>query len=134
MSLFRALTARLYAVVFYIQLTLIALRERAVRALLALIAGLLPGIALADGDLADMFDSAAAGAKRAKTSGLDIFQMLGLFIFGASLLAFKKVGSHPQVTLGRCVAGLLIGAGLFIIPELISRSQKQMGTSSITIN
>ncbi|MBY6260113.1 conjugal transfer protein TraR [Phytobacter diazotrophicus] len=134
MSLFRALTARLYAVVIVVQLSLMCLRERAIQVLCALTAFLLPGMALAAGDVADMIDSGAAGAKRVKSSGLDIFQMIGLFIFGGSLLAFKKVGNHPQVTVGRCCAGLAIGALLFVIPELISRSQKQMGMSSVTVS
>lgn len=134
MSLFRALTARLYGVIFYVQLTLMKLREQAIQALLTLTAFLLPGMALAAGDIADLVDSGAAGAKRVKTSGLDIFQMIGLFIFGGSLLAFKKVGHNPQITVGRCCAGLAVGALLFVIPELVSRSQKQLGMSSITVN
>lgn len=134
MSLFRAISARLYAVVIAYQLTLISLRERLIQGLCALLTFLLPGIVHADGDIADMLDQAAAGAKRGKTSGLEIGQAIGVFIFIASLLAFKKVGTNPQVTVGRCVLGLVIGALLAVVPEVMNRSQKQMGTSSVTIN
>ena len=134
MSQIRALMARLYAVVFSVQLSMMSLRERAIRSLLTLITVLLPGIAFAEGDVADMIDSGAAGARRVKSSGMDYFQMIGLFVAGASLLALKKVGSHPQITLGRCLAGIGIGALMFVIPELIGRVQKQAGMSSVTIS
>lgn len=134
MSLFRAISARLYAVVIFSQLTMMQCRERMIQGLLALTAFLLPGMAFADGDLADMLDSASAGAKRGQTSGLVIAQMLGVVIFIGSLLSFKKVGSNPQVTLGRCCAGLAIGALLVVVPEVMSRTQKQLGTSSVTIS
>jgi len=134
MSLFRAISARLYAVVIFCQLTLMRSRERMIQGLCALVAFLSPGIALAEGDLADMFSSAAAGAKSGKTSGLEIAQAIGVFIFIASLLAFKKIGTNPQVTLGRCCLGIAVGALLAIVPEIMSRTQKQLGTSSVTIS
>lgn len=134
MSLFRAISARLYAVVIFCQLTMMQYRERLIQVLCALLTLLLPGIALAAGDLADMMDSAATGAKRGKTSGLEIAQAIGVFIFIASLLGFKKIGTNPQVTLGRCCAGLAIGALLVVVPEVMNRTQSQLGTSSITIN
>lgn len=134
MSLFRAISARLYAVVITFQLTLLSLRERMIQGLCALLTFLLPGIVHADGDIADMLDAAATGAKRGKTSGLEIGQAIGVIIFIASLLALKKVGTNPQVTVGRCVLGLVIGALLAVVPEVMSRSQKQMGTSSVTIS
>jgi hypothetical protein len=134
MSLFRAISARLYAVVIFCQLTLMRSRERMIQGLCALVAFLSPGIALAEGDLADMFSSAAAGAKSGKTSGLEIAQAIGVFIFIASLLAFKKIGTNPQVTLGRCCLGIAVGALLVVVPEIMSRTQKQLGTSSVTIS
>lgn len=72
MSLFRAISARLYAVVIFCQLTMMQCRERMIQGLCALVTFLLPGMAFADGDLADMFGSAASGAKSGKTSGLEI--------------------------------------------------------------
>lgn len=134
MSLFRAISARLYAVVIFCQLTLIKARERMIQGLCALVAFLAPGIALADGDLADMFSAAATGAKSGKTSGLEIAQAIGVFVFIASLLAFKKIGTSPQVTLGRCCLGIAIGALLVVVPEIMSRTQKQLGTSSVNIS
>lgn len=134
MSLFRVISARLYAVVIAAQLSMMHLRERAILGLCALSAFLLPGTASAAGDLSEMIESAAGGAKSAKTSALEIFQLIGLFIFGGSVLGFKKVGTNPQVTVGRCVAGIAIGALLIVIPEIMSRTQKQLGTSSVTIS
>ena len=91
-------------------------------------------MAFAEGDIADMMRSAADGAKSGKTSGLEIAQAIGVFIFIGSLLAFKKIGTNPQVTLGRCCAGLAIGGLLAVVPEIMSRTQKQLGTSSVTIS
>lgn len=90
MSLFRAISARLYAVVIFCQLTMMQCRERMIQGLCALVTFLLPGMAFADGDLADMFGSAASGAKSGKTSGLEIARAIGVFIFIGSLLSFKK--------------------------------------------
>lgn len=134
MSLFRAIYARIYAVVIFCQLTSMKFRERMIQGLCALVTFLLPGMAIADGDLADMLSSAAAGAKSGKTSVLEIAQAIGVFIFIGSLLALKKVGSNPQVTVGRCCAGLAIGGLLVVVPEVMSRTQKQLGTSSVNIS
>ena len=134
MSLFRAISARLYAVVIFCQLTMMQCRERMIQGLCALVTFLLPGMAFADGDLADMFGSAASGAKSGKTSGLEIAQAIGVFIFIGSLLSFKKVGTNPQITVGRCCAGLAIGALLAVVPAIMGRTQKQLGTSSVNIS
>lgn len=72
MSLFRAISARIYAVVIFCQLTMMKCRERMIQGLCALATFLLPGMAFAEGDLADMLSSAAAGAKSGKTSGTEI--------------------------------------------------------------
>lgn len=134
MSLFTSLTTRVYSMSMFIQLLMMSIRQRAIQALSALVAFLLPGMAFADGDVADMLDSVAAGAKRGKTSVLEAAQFVGVIIFIGSLLAFKKIGSNPQITLGRCIGGLIIGAMLVLVPELMSRSQKQLGMSSVTVS
>ncbi|MEL7630954.1 DUF6750 family protein [Pectobacterium aroidearum] len=134
MSLFRAMTAHVYAVVIFAQLSMMQLRERAIKALCVSLLSLLPGIAFAAGDLADMFDSVADGATRGKTAGLKIAQAIGVLIFIVSLLGLKKVGKHPQVTLGSCLAGLGIGALLVVVPEIMGNTQRQMGTSAVTIS
>nr|UUW42460.1 hypothetical protein [Citrobacter portucalensis] len=81
-----------------------------------------------------MLSSAAAGAKSGKTSGRKLPRAIGVFIFIGSLLAFKKVGTNPQITVGRCCAGLAIGGLLAVVPEVMSRTQKQLGTSSVNIS
>jgi len=44
------------------------------------------------------------------------------------------VGTNPQITVGRCCAGLAIGALLAVVPEIMGRTQKQLGTSSVNIS
>lgn len=116
------------------QLTLIGWRDRAIQGLCALALALLPGAAFAAGDLADMVDAVADGAKRGKTGVLTIAQFIGVILFIGALLSFKKIGTNPQITLGRCLGGLIIGALLLVIPELISRNQKQLGFNPVTVS
>lgn len=134
MLFIRTISARLYAVVIFCQLAMMQCRERMLRSLCAMAAFLVPGAAFADGDIADMLNSVADGAKSGKTSGLVIAQTIGVFILIGSLLSFKKIGTNPQVTLGRCCAGLVIGALLAVVPEVMSRTQKQLGTSAVSIS
>lgn len=130
-----SLFARLMQSIFVVQLTLMEMRERFVQWLCAMVLAILPGSAFAaGGDLADILDSTAEGAKRGQTASLAIAQFAGVVIFIASLLAFKKINTNPNVTLGRCIGGLIIGALLVVVPELLSRSQKQMGMSATTIS
>lgn len=135
MSRLSSLFARLMQSIFVVQLTLLEMRERFIQWLCAMALTILPGSAFAaGGDIADMFDAAAEGAKRGQTSTLTMAQFGGVLIFIAALLAFKKINTNPQVTLGRCIGGLIIGALLVVVPELLSRSQKQMGMSATTIS
>jgi len=129
-----SLFARLMQSIFVVQLTLLEMRERLIQWLCVMALAILPGSAFAaGGDLADMFDAAAEGAKRGQTASLTIAQFVGVVLFIGSLLAFKKINTNPQITLGRCIGGLFIGALMVVIPELMSRSQKQVGMSSSTI-
>lgn len=135
MSRHSSLFARLMQSIFVVQLTLMEMRERFVQWLCAMALTILPGSAFAaGGDLADMLDAAAEGAKRGQTAALTISQFVGVLLFIGSLLAFKKINTNPQVTLGRCIGGLFIGALMVVVPELLSRSQKQVGMSSTTIS
>lgn len=134
MSRFSSLFARLMQSIFIVQLTLLEMRERFIQWLCALALAVVPCSAFAaGGDLADMFDAAAEGAKRGQTSSLVFAQFAGVVIFIVSLLAFKKINTTPQITLARCIGGLFIGALLIAVPELMNRSQKQLGMSTTTI-
>lgn len=133
MSRFSSLFARLIQSIFIAQLTLLEMRERFIQWLCALALAVVPCSAFAAGDLADMFDAAAEGAKRGQTSSLVFAQFAGVVIFIVSLLAFKKINTTPQITLARCIGGLFIGALLIAVPELMNRSQKQLGMSTTTI-
>lgn len=134
MSRSSSLFARLMQSIFVVQLTLQDMRERFIQWLYAMALAILPGSAFAAGDLADMLDAAADGAKRGQTAALTISQFVGVVLFIGSLLAFKKINTNPQITLGRCIGGLFIGALMVVVPELLSRSQKQVGMSATTIS
>lgn len=135
MSRHSSLFARLMQSIFVVQLTLMEMRERLIQWLCAMALTILPGSAFAaGGDLADMVDSAAQGAKRGQTASLTIAQCAGVVIFIVAVLSFRKINTNPQITLPRCIGGLVIGALLVVIPELMGRSQKQLGISATTIS
>ena len=90
-------------------------------------------MAFAEGDLADMLSSASAGAKSGKTSGTEIAQR-SEYSSSSVPCWLSKVGTNPQITVGRCCAGLAIGGLLAVVPEVMSRTQKQLGTSSVNIS
>lgn len=130
----RSVVRRFYAIIIRFQLLSMAFCERLNRKLLLLPAALFPGIALADGDIADMMGDVAAGAESGQTSTLRIAQFVGVVIALAALFSFKKIGQNPQITMGRCITGLVVGVLLLAGPELMNRSQRQMGVSATSID
>ena len=134
MSHLRAIAARAYAALFSALISLLSLRDRAIAALLLLPATLLPGAAMANGDLADMAKNVSEGAKVGQSSSLDIAQFVGVILFIGGLVGFKKVGKQPGVTLAGCIVSIIVGACLAVIPEVMNRSQRQLGTSATTIS
>ncbi len=94
---------------------------------------LLPKAVLADGDLADMVRNVEQGAKTAQSSSLTIAQFIGVILFLGGLIGLKKVGKQGGwdwlVALYLSSLGVLLVAG----PEMMSRSQKQLGISTISI-
>ncbi|EDD6035946.1 conjugal transfer protein TraR, partial [Salmonella enterica subsp. enterica serovar Stanley] len=87
-----------------------------------------------EGDLADMLRSAGDGAKSAQTSSLSIAQFIGVIMFIGGLVGFKKVGKQGGIGLSACIASVIIGAILTVVPEVMNRGQRQLGTSATTIN
>lgn len=130
----RVMTARAATAFFYAQLFLMNIRDRMINLLLLLPMMLLPRAVLADGDLADMVRSVGDGAKSAQTSSLTIAQFIGVIMFIGGLVGFKKVGKQGGIGLGACIASVIIGAVLAVAPEVMNRSQRQLGTSATTIN
>lgn len=134
MSHLRAITARARASVFTILVRLHDARERACRVLMMLPLLLLPRAVLADGDLADMVRAVGEGAKTSQSATLTIAQFMGVVLFIGGIVGFKKVGRQGGGSLLACIVSLVCGALLVIVPEIISRSQKQLGTSAATVS
>ncbi|WP_413484650.1 DUF6750 family protein [Morganella psychrotolerans] len=95
--------------------------------------GLLPAGAMADGDFASMASSAAEGAKSGTKSLLFIAQFIGVvFVIGA-LIAMKNKKDNPQIKSSHILVALLMGACLCVVPEIIKRSQAQVGLTPVSI-
>ena len=107
MSRIRVVAARLYAAFIHAQLFVMSCRSKLTKYLLLIPMMLLPKAVLADGDLADMVRG--------------------------GLIGLKKVGKQGGMGLAGCIVSIVIGAVLVAGPEMMSRSQKQLGISSISI-
>ncbi|ELE1597333.1 IncI1-type conjugal transfer protein TraR, partial [Salmonella enterica] len=53
--------------------------------------------------------------------------------FLGGLIGLKKVGKQGGMGLAGCIVSIVIGALLVAGPEMMSRSQKQLGISTISI-
>ncbi|MEL3315446.1 DUF6750 family protein, partial [Escherichia coli] len=73
------------------------------------------------------------GAKTAQSSSITIAQFIGVILFLGGLIGLKKVGKQGGMGLAGCIVSIVIGAVLVAGPEMMSRSQKQLGISSISI-
>ncbi|END8273089.1 hypothetical protein ABMW50_005489, partial [Escherichia coli] len=94
MSRFRAMAARLCAAFIYVQLCLVACRDRLIRLLLLLPVILLPHTAMAN-TLFDMIKTVGDGAKGSSSSFVAIGQVIGLVLFIGGLLGLKQIGKKP---------------------------------------
>ena len=112
MSRIRVVAARLYAAFIHAQLFVMSCRSKLTKYLLLIPMMLLPKAVLADGDLADMVRNVGEGAKTAQSSSLTIAQF---------------------IVLAGCIVSIVIGALLVAGPEMMNRSQKQLGISTISI-
>ena len=126
MSRIRVVAARLYAAFIHAQLFVMSCRSKLTKFLLLIPMMLLPKAVLADGDLADMVRNVEQGAKTAQSSSLTIAQFIGV-------IGLKKVGKQGGMGLAGCILSIVIGALLVAGPEMMSRSQKQLGISTISI-
>lgn len=108
------------------------LRQRFI-AFLSGAAAALPVAAFADGDIADMADRAAEGAKSGLKSALVIAQFVGaLFVIGG-LIAAKNKKDNPQIKVPHILAAILFGVCLIVVPEIIKRAQTQVGLTPVNV-
>ena len=107
-------------------------RTLAVRGI-ALMFSALPVVAMADGDMADILDHVATGAKSGTKSSLTIAQFLGVLAVIGGLLAAKGKKDNPQVKTWHIVAAIALGAVLIVVPELIKRAQTQLGMTPVNV-
>lgn len=93
-----------------------------------------PVFAYADGnDLAGMVSTAATGGTTVTKGALNIAQMLGvIFVIGA-LIAAKTKKDNPQIKVSHIASSLIFGACLIAVPEIIKRSQNQVGLTPINV-
>ena len=122
MSRFRAMAARLCAAFIYVQLCLVACRDRLIRLLLLLPVILLPHTAMAN-TLFDMIKTVGDGAKGSSSSFVAIGQVIGL----------KQIGKKPGAGLA-CLLSILVGLCLAVVPELMGSGQKTLGLSPVSIS
>lgn len=108
------------------------LRARFIKGVTALVATS-PVLAFADGDIADMGNRVAEGAKSGMKSALIIAQFVGLLFVAGGLVAAKTKKDNPQVKTTHIIAAIAFGVCLIVIPEIIRRSQTQMGLTPVNI-
>lgn len=108
------------------------MRKRVFKGLTA-IAASSPVFAMAADDLAGMSDSAAEGATTFQKNILTIAQMIGVVFVIGGLISAKNKKDNPQIKTGAIVAAILFGAVLVVVPEIIKRSQAQVGLSPVDV-
>lgn len=110
------------------------LRRRVVKGIAA-VAAASPVMAFAAGeDIAAMGDSAAAGATSMQKSFLTGAQFIGVVFVIGGLIAAKNKKDNPQIKIGGIVAAILFGVCLVVVPEIIKRSQAQVGLTPVDVN
>ncbi|RMM03854.1 TraR protein, partial [Pseudomonas amygdali pv. eriobotryae] len=102
------------------------LRQRVLKGLTAAMAAN-PVLAFAGADIAGMGDSAAVGATSLRKSALTIAQFAGVIFVIGGLVAAKNKKDNPQIKIGAIIASILFGVCLVVVPEIIKRSQAQVG-------
>ena len=108
------------------------LRQRFI-AFLSGAAAVLSVAAFADGDIADMADRAAEGAKSGLKSALVIAQFIGAIFVIGGLIAAKTKKDNPQVKTWHILASILFGVCLIVVPEIIKRAQTQVGLTPVNV-
>ncbi|HBH6890080.1 TPA: conjugal transfer protein [Serratia marcescens] len=124
---------RLYCAVYALALTVSeTLRRLTLRALTAWLALISP-MAMADGDIADMFNSVSQGATSGTKSVLNIALFAGVCGVIGSIFAAKSMKNNPQIKLWMVLSGFVLSILLIVIPELIRRGQTQVGMTPVSV-
>ncbi|RMV68438.1 TraR protein [Pseudomonas caricapapayae] len=108
------------------------LRQRVLKGLTAAMAAN-PVLAFAGADIAGMGNSAAVGAKSLQKNALVIAQFVGVVFVIGGLVAAKNKKDNPQIKTGHIVGSILFGVCLAVIPEIIKRSQAQVGLAPVDV-
>ncbi|EFW77468.1 conjugal transfer protein TraR [Pseudomonas amygdali pv. morsprunorum] len=108
------------------------LRQRVLKVMTAAIAAN-PVLAFAGADIAGMGDSAAVGATSLRKSALTIAQFAGVIFVIGGLVAAKNKKDNPQIKIGAIIASILFGVCLVVVPEIIKRSQAQVGLAPVDV-
>jgi len=101
---------------------------------LVTVAAASPVFSYADGsDLAGMVTSTATGGMTITKGALSLAQMVGvIFVIGA-LIAAKNKNDNPQIKVSHIAGALIFGVCLIAVPEIIKRSQSQVGLTPINV-
>lgn len=102
-------------------------------ALLTAVQAALPAAAFADGDIAQMGERAAEGAKSGIKSALTIAQFAGVIFVIGGLIAAKTKKDNPHVKTWHIMAAILFGVCLIVVPEIIKRAQTQVGLAPVSV-
>lgn len=109
-----------------------SLRKRVMKGLMGTMAAS-PVLAFAADDIAGMGDAAATGATSMQKSALTIAQFAGVVFVIGGLVAAKNKKDNPQIKTGAIIAAILFGVCLVVVPEIIKRSQAQVGLSPVDV-
>lgn len=99
---------------------------------LAAVVAASPVVASAD-DIAGMLSSAATGSSSATKSVLTIAQFVGVVFVCGGVIAAKTKKDNPQIKVSHIVGAIVFGVCLIAVPELIKRSQTQVGLTPINV-
>lgn len=108
------------------------MRQRVIKGLTTAVAAS-PALAFAGDDLAGMAEAAAEGAKSSQKSLLIGAQFVGVLFVVGGLIAAKTKKDNPQVKTGHIIGSILFGVCLMVIPEIIKRSQTQLGLAPVDV-
>ncbi len=108
------------------------LRRHAFRGLSAWLAFISP-MAMADGDLADIANSISEGATSGTKSALNIATFIGVIGIIGTITALKSMKNNPQVKPWMIALGFMGSLLLIAVPQIISRGQKQMGMTPVSV-
>ncbi|MBX8493185.1 conjugal transfer protein TraR [Pseudomonas cichorii] len=107
-------------------------RQRFIKGLAALVSAS-PVLAHAGDDIAGMFTSAATGGTSITKSALILAQMAGVLIVIGAVAAANAKKDNPHIKVWHIVGSLIFGVCLVAIPEIIKRSQNQVGLTPISV-